>query len=189
MKFFWSYIFISLGALHSQNIVEENGKFYEDGRLFTGKIVEYRDNIIRKEILITKGQIDDCSTSWAQGGIASVISKSDSFKKHLDDTIENGHGIVEEHIASEIIKEGPSCIDWLSNMGVPFTKDENKVFRESGNIQSSIVFGRYCSTHKKSVFIQTYFVIVLSGSKAIQYSTGSFVCLKCEIDFEDTATS
>ena len=57
MKFFWSYIFISLGALHSQNIVEENGKFYEDGRLFTGKIVEYRDNIIRKEILITKGQI------------------------------------------------------------------------------------------------------------------------------------
>lgn len=79
-----------------------------------------------KITIITKGQFNDCSTSWAQGGIASVISKSDSFKKHLHDTIENGHGIVEEHIASEIIKEGPSCIDWLSDMGVPFTRDENK---------------------------------------------------------------
>ena len=76
-----------------------------------------------------------------------------------------------------------------SHKGIPNKQIENKLFKESGNIQSSIVFGRYCSTHKKSVFIQTYFVIVLSGSKAIQYSTGSFVCLKCEIDFDDTETS
>ena len=79
----------------------------------------------KKIVLITKGQIDDCSTSWAQGGIASVISKSDSFKKHLDDTIENGHGIIDENVAYNIIKEGPSCIKWLSDIGVPFTKNEN----------------------------------------------------------------
>mgnify|MGYP001160932326 CR=1 FL=1 len=75
--------------------------------------------------LITKGMIDECSTSWAQGGIASVTSKTDSFTKHLDDTIDNGQGIVNKQIASDIIKEGPSCIAWLTDMGVNFTRDNN----------------------------------------------------------------
>ena len=76
-----------------------------------------------KILLITKGQINECSTSWAQGGIASVTSKSDSFEKHLDDTLANGHGIINENVAKKIIKEGPSCIEWLIKIGVPFTKN------------------------------------------------------------------
>ena len=58
-----------------------------------------------KVVIITKQRVKDSSTNWAQGGIASVISKSDSFKKHLDDTIENGHGIIDENVAYNIIKE------------------------------------------------------------------------------------
>ena len=69
------------------------------------------DNL--KITLITKTTLDECSTSWAQGGIASVTSKTDSFKKHLDDTLANGHGIINENVAREIIKEGPSCIECL----------------------------------------------------------------------------
>ena len=57
-----------------------------------------------KILLITKGQINECSTSWAQGGIASVTSKTDSFKKHLDDTLANGHGIINENVAKYISK-------------------------------------------------------------------------------------
>ena len=79
----------------------------------------------KKVTLITKGMINECSTSWAQGGIASVTSKTDSFKNHLNDTIDNGHGIVDEQIALDIIKEGPSCIKWLTDMDVPFTRDSN----------------------------------------------------------------
>ena len=48
-----------------------------------------------KIVLITKGQINECSTSWAQGGIASVTSKSDSFEKHLDDVKLNFSDVVE----------------------------------------------------------------------------------------------
>ncbi len=78
-----------------------------------------------KVILITKGKADECSTSWAQGGIASVTSRQDSFEKHLNDTYKNGHNIVNKKVASQIIEEGPSCINWLEEMGVPFTKDDN----------------------------------------------------------------
>ena len=78
-----------------------------------------------KVILITKGRADECSTSWAQGGIASVTSRQDSFEKHLNDTYKNGHNIVNKKVASQIIEEGPSCINWLEEIGVPFTKDDN----------------------------------------------------------------
>ena len=37
------------------------------------------DNI--KITIITKGKINQCSTSWAQGGIAAVLASTDSFKK------------------------------------------------------------------------------------------------------------
>ena len=79
-----------------------------------------------KVVLITKGKADECSTSWAQGGIASVTSKKDSFEKHLSDTYKNGHNIVNKKVATQIIEEGPSCINWLTGIGVPFTKDDNE---------------------------------------------------------------
>ena len=58
-----------------------------------------------KVVLITKGKADECSTSWAQGGIASVTSQKDSFEKHLNDTYKNGHNIVNKKVASQIIEE------------------------------------------------------------------------------------
>ena len=79
----------------------------------------------RKIVLITKGGVNECSTSWAQGGIASVTSKTDSYDKHLIDTIDNGHEIVDQQVASRIIKDGPNCIKWLDEMGIPFTKNKN----------------------------------------------------------------
>ena len=80
-----------------------------------------------KITLITKGDSKSCSTSWAQGGIASVLSETDSFEKHLNDTISNGNGIVNKNVASTIIKEGPYCINWLKSHGVPFTEKDNKI--------------------------------------------------------------
>ena len=77
-----------------------------------------------KITLITKGDSKSCSTSWAQGGIASVLSETDSFEKHLNDTINNGSGIVNKNVASTIIKEGPYCINWLKFHGVPFTEKD-----------------------------------------------------------------
>ena len=83
------------------------------------------DNI--KITIITKGKINQCSTSWAQGGIAAVLASTDSFKKHLNDTIHNGQGLVNKNVAMTIIKEAPSCIQWLINNDIQFTKTKNKI--------------------------------------------------------------
>ena len=80
-----------------------------------------------KITLITKGKINQCSTSWAQGGIAAVLAETDSFKKHLNDTIHNGQGLVNKDVAMTIIKEAPFCIQWLINNDIQFTKTKNKI--------------------------------------------------------------
>jgi len=80
-----------------------------------------------KITLITKNKLNACSTSWAQGGIASVLSKNDSLTKHENDTLKNGHGLNDLDVVKEIIKEGPSCIKWLTDNKVQFTKSRNKI--------------------------------------------------------------
>ena len=76
--------------------------------------------------IISKNNLLESNTRYAQGGIAVVSNfKKDSFEKHLNDTYKNGHNIVNKKVASQIIEEGPSCINWLTDIGVPFTKGEN----------------------------------------------------------------
>lgn len=67
-------------------------------------------------LLITKGRIDHSSTAWAQGGIATVMSPTDSFDQHVQDTLDVGCGLCERPAVERIVREGPDrlreLIDW-----------------------------------------------------------------------------
>jgi len=73
-------------------------------------------------LLITKEEIKECNTFYAQGGIASVWSKSDSFEKHIQDTLIAGDGLCNEEIVRSIITKAPEVIKELIEMGIKFTK-------------------------------------------------------------------
>ena len=80
-----------------------------------------------KVTLITKDKFDACSTAWAQGGIAAVSSTSDSFEKHFNDTLKNGHGLVNKDVAETIINEAPNAINWLIEKNIKFTKNHGSI--------------------------------------------------------------
>ncbi|MFV1951255.1 MAG: L-aspartate oxidase [Nitrospinota bacterium] len=77
--------------------------------------------------LITKREIDESATKYAQGGIASVISDDDSYDLHVRDTIEAGAGLCNEDTVRLIIENGPKMIEELIEWGTRFTlrRDEN----------------------------------------------------------------
>ncbi len=72
--------------------------------------------------LVTKRRADDAATSWAQGGIAAVLSAEDSFEDHLQDTLRAGDGLCDPEVARRVIERGPAMIEALIGLGVRFDR-------------------------------------------------------------------
>lgn len=70
--------------------------------------------------IVTKKERMDSSTNYAQGGIASVLDESDSFKFHMKDTINSGDGLCDEGVVEMVVRDGPVRIRELMSMGVNF---------------------------------------------------------------------
>ncbi len=71
--------------------------------------------------LVTKRGITDSATNYAQGGIAAVWDPSDSFERHIQDTLAAGAGLCNKEIVEIVVKEGPGRIKELIDWGVHFT--------------------------------------------------------------------
>jgi len=61
-----------------------------------------------KVALITKREIAESATNYAQGGIASVFSEEDTFASHVNDTLTAGAGICHEDVVRSVVEEGPA---------------------------------------------------------------------------------
>jgi L-aspartate oxidase len=74
--------------------------------------------------LITKKDSAESNSNYAQGGIAAVTSKEDSFELHVRDTLQAGAGLCKEGAVRTIIEEGPARIAELIALGIHFTERE-----------------------------------------------------------------
>lgn len=63
------------------------------------------------------------STNLAQGGIATVSEKSDSFASHLIDTLEAGDGLCKRDRVRILTESGPTTIQQLLDWGVEFSRN------------------------------------------------------------------
>ena len=91
--------------------------------------------------LITKREIAESATNYAQGGIASVFSQEDTFAAHIEDTIVAGAGICHEDVVRSVVEEGPAVIRNLIEWGVKFTTrgDSYDLTREGGHSKRRIL--------------------------------------------------
>jgi len=78
------------------------------------------------------------STNLAQGGIATVTEKSDSFASHLQDTLEAGDGLCKLDRVRILTQSGPATIQQLIDWGVGFTRDPSA---EGGKFQLALEGG------------------------------------------------
>ena len=93
--------------------------------------------------LITKKGIMDSNTSQAQGGIASVFGKLDSFDLHIQDTLASGDGLCNRDVVEMVVKNGPDRIRELIDLGVHFNlKSDPASFPESSGFEPDLDLGR-----------------------------------------------
>jgi L-aspartate oxidase len=72
--------------------------------------------------IVTKKEKTESNTNYAQGGIAAVTDKTDSFEEHIQDTLICGAGLCRKDVVEFIVKEAPPRISELIDWGVNFTK-------------------------------------------------------------------
>ena len=91
--------------------------------------------------VITKRQLQDGSSNWAQGGIAAVLANDDSFAAHIEDTQVAGAGLCDLATTRFVVENAPAAIGWLRGLGVPFSLEgeELHLTREGGHSARRIV--------------------------------------------------
>jgi L-aspartate oxidase len=78
-------------------------------------------------LLITKGRIEESNTAWAQGGVATVMSATDSFDAHVEDTLRVGCGLCDRPAVERIVREGPERIQELVQWGALFDQRKKEL--------------------------------------------------------------
>lgn len=75
---------------------------------------------VGKVLIITKSDIDECNTRYAQGGIAAPIGRNDSPELHFQDTMAAGAGLCNPEAVRILVNEAADSIARLIQLGVPF---------------------------------------------------------------------
>ncbi|QDO93941.1 L-aspartate oxidase [Formosa sediminum] len=74
-----------------------------------------------KEILVvTKANKSESNTKYAQGGIAVVWDKLDSFEDHIKDTMIAGEYYNDPEVVKMVVEEAPDCMRQLMSWGADF---------------------------------------------------------------------
>ncbi|TBU99858.1 L-aspartate oxidase [Stutzerimonas kirkiae] len=73
--------------------------------------------------VLSKGDLANGSTYWAQGGVAAVLDESDTVDAHVEDTLDAGGGLCREDAVRFTVEHSRESIEWLIRQGVPFTRD------------------------------------------------------------------
>ena len=100
----------------------------------------------KKVLIVSKREILDSSSQWAQGGVAAVMSVDDSIESHVKDTEFVGGGLTDPKVAHFVASHGKEAIQWLTDLNVPFSRDETThqfhLTKEGGHSHRRVVHAR-----------------------------------------------
>ncbi|NHI92693.1 MAG: L-aspartate oxidase [Candidatus Lokiarchaeota archaeon] len=140
--------------------------------------------------IITKKEKAESNTNYAQGGIAAVLSPTDSFEKHVNDTLIAGDGLCDRKVVERIVREGPKHIKELMKLGVNFSKDDNgeelHLTREGGHSERRVVHskdltGREVESSLLHAILKKPNIHILENHIAINLKIKNNTCLGCYV--------
>ena len=135
-------LFVSLPLLLSFDVMKKRTDFLVIGSGIAGLSFALKAAKYGKVTVVTKANLEDTNTRYAQGGIAAVFSEPDNFEKHINDTLIAGGGICNEEVVRMVVQEAPDRIKDLINLGVSFDKKEDGTYdlaKEGGHTEYRIL--------------------------------------------------
>jgi len=93
-------------------------------------------------IVLTKAEVTEANTSYAQGGIAAAVGEADSWELHEQDTLTAGAGLCDPAAVRFLVQQAPDAIAWLKETGTRFDTEADGDFalgREGGHSRHRIL--------------------------------------------------
>jgi len=78
-------------------------------------------------IIVCKDTLENSNTWKAQGGIASVLDKTDTFEAHIADTMKTGCGLSDEAVVDFVVRQGPELVEQLFGWGTEFDQIDGRI--------------------------------------------------------------
>ncbi len=106
----------------------------------------------RRIAIVTKRQMTDGASDWAQGGIAAALDSGDSIEAHVHDTMVAGGGLCDVAVTQMVARQANEMIAWLTQNGVAFTPDPQApgglhLAREGGHSRRRVVHAADATGH------------------------------------------
>jgi L-aspartate oxidase len=95
----------------------------------------------QRVLVVTKDEVRESSSNYAQGGIAGVIDPEDDFEDHIADTLAAGKGLCDPEVVAMVVREAPERIAELIRWGTHFDQEGGSMAlgREGGHSHARIV--------------------------------------------------
>jgi L-aspartate oxidase len=94
-------------------------------------------------LVVTKDEVQESNSHYAQGGIAGVLDPEDRFDNHIADTLAAGKGLCSSDVVELVVREAPERIKELIGWGTHFDQDQLNgrvaLGREGGHSHARIV--------------------------------------------------
>jgi L-aspartate oxidase len=92
-------------------------------------------------LVVTKDRVTESNSSYAQGGLAGVLSPEDRFENHVEDTLIAGDGLCDRDVVELVVREAPAEIEKLIAWGTKFDEEDGHLAltREGGHSHRRIV--------------------------------------------------
>ncbi len=92
-------------------------------------------------LVVTKDEVRESNSHYAQGGIASVLDPEDRFDNHIADTLAAGKGLCDANVVEMVVREAPTRIAELVEWGTHFDRVNGHVALglEGGHSHARIV--------------------------------------------------
>jgi L-aspartate oxidase len=85
-------------------------------------------------LVVTKEELAESNTAYAQGGIAVAMGGEKDVALHLEDTVAAGDGLVNRQAASVLVEQGPKRVEELLEWGTAFDREPKEKNGERGEL-------------------------------------------------------
>ncbi len=129
---------------------------------------------VGRVMVVTKEELAESNTAYAQGGIAVAMGGEEDVALHLEDTMSAGDGLVNREAASVLVEQGPRRVEELLEWGTKFDRENGELMRtrEGAHSRSRILHANGDATGKEIAVSLLRHVREMDSIELMEWTTG-----------------